>query len=80
VSLKKAHKDLDKALNAAHKEGFGYGYLEGVAFERARIIELLRSVNAYGLQVVLDTSDSTYQAEKSMDTADLVAMIDTDND
>jgi hypothetical protein len=80
VSLKKAHKDLDKALNESHKEGFGFGYLEGVAFERERIIELLRSVNAYGLQVVLDTSDSTYQAEKSMDTVDLVAMIDNEND
>ena len=80
MSLKKAHKDLDRALNAAHKEGFGYGYLEGIATERERIIELLRSVNAYGLVVVLDTSESTYQAEQSMDTEDLIKLIDTDND
>lgn len=80
MSVTKAHKDLDKALNQAHKEGFGYGYIEGQLAERERIVEILRSVNAHGLQVVLDTSDSTYQAEQTINTEELINVIEADND
>ena len=80
MSLKRAHKELDRALNAAHKEGYGYGYLEGVVAERQRIVDALRLVNAHGLQVVLNPQAETYQVEQTMDTEDLVAMIESDND
>ena len=80
MNFEKAHKDLDKALNHAHREGFAYGHIEGAETERNRIIEILRSVNAYALQVVLDTEHETYQAEAAMDTEDLVRLIETEND
>lgn len=80
VTHKRAHKDLDRALNQAHKEGFGYGYIEGVTAERMRIVDILRSVNAYGLQVVLNTEAETYQTEQTMDTEDLVRAIESEND
>lgn len=80
MSLKKAHADLDRALNRASKEGYGFGFIEGVEQERQRIIEILRAVNAYGLQVVFNNNDSTYQTEQSMDTSEIINLIEADND
>lgn len=80
MSNKKAHSDLDKHLKEAHKEGYTYGFIEGTEHERERIKSILLSVNAYALQVVLDTEAETYQAEASMDTTDLINLIDSEND
>jgi hypothetical protein len=80
MSFEKAHRVIDKLLHQANREGFGYGYLEGEANERKRIVDILRAIGAQGVQYVLDTSEETYQAEQTMSTDELVHLIESDND
>lgn len=80
VGVERAHKDLDRALAAAYREGYAMGTIDGVDAERQRTVGILRNIGAHGVQYTLNIDAGTYEAEKTLDTEEIIDQINSEND